>query len=226
MTDNIQPFVASTRRKRSFEEDLRSHAQDGSIRRVRSLGELPRGSAKQIQFMILSEKIREMQFEVSRLSRKVKEILEESELWSLRYSRRMVVLSNVMLGGWIFLLRFSRCFKEGSEVGNRGGWLVRWLLPSASDKIPLSAVLVSAFLEGFQGATIFLISALLHLRQSSWKRNVAFGLSTSYSIYLAYSSDLNPRASNYFNVFFNVLFLLCRYYYLHGLLVFNNMRIL
>jgi hypothetical protein len=60
-----------------------------------------------------------------------------------------------------------------------------------------------------------------------WRRNLSFVLSCAYSIWLAVSGPrTNPRAANYFNVFFNILYVVARYYYLHGLLVFHSMRIL
>jgi hypothetical protein len=53
-----------------------------------------------------------MQFEVSRLNRKIKEYEEDSEQWTLRYSRRAVIFSNVALGCWIFLLKFMSTLRK------------------------------------------------------------------------------------------------------------------
>ena len=238
------------------------------------------------ELAMVTEKLREMQYEVSRLHRKIREYEEDMEQWSLRYSRRVVILSNIALGGWIFLLQFM----EGMRSRNvRDSWINRLFIPSgvfaaaraargaasiggaaaaglggaaaaaagnsaaaaaaakagvsaaalsaaasaaaaaaAKSATPLSAVLISGFLTGVQSSLPFLLSAVLQVRTQSWKRNTGFLLSTAYSLYLVIMRRKNfrPAAANYINILANLFYVAARYYFLHGLLVFNSMRIL
>jgi hypothetical protein len=99
---------------------------------------------------------------------------------------------------------------------------------SSSVSIPLSAVLISGLLSGVSASLPFLVSGGLQTRTSSWKRNAGFLLSTLYSLYLLLMRrrDVRPLAANLLNILANLVYVAARYYFLHGLLVFNSMRIL
>ena len=252
------------------------------------------------ELAMVTEKLREMAYEVSRLHRKIKEYEEESEQWSLRYSRRLVILSNLALGGWIFLLQLMDGIKARAVVDS---WLNRLFIPSSvfaasaaatsaavgagsaataaaaaalakqtgvslsmatsiataaaakaagvaggaaggalggaaamgaaaagasSSAAPLSAVLISGFLTGVQSSLWFLLSAALQMKSQGWKRNTGFALSTSYSLFLILfrRGQFRPASANVVNILANLVYIAARYYFLHGLLVFNSMRIL
>jgi len=98
----------------------------------------------------------------------------------------------------------------------------------ASGSTPLSAVLISGLLSGVSASLPFLLSTGLQMRTSSWKRNAGFLLSTLYSLYLLLlrRRDVRPPAANLINIIANLFYVAARYYFLHGLLVFNSMRIL
>jgi hypothetical protein len=206
-----------------------SHHYDGQPRRRRA------------EIAMVTDKLRDMQYEIGRLSRKIKEYEEDTEQWSLRYSRRIVILSNVSLGVWIFLLQFLDGIRTRSVQDT---WLTRMFIPrgvlsmakaasptsasAAANSLPLSGVLISGFLTGVQSSILFLLSAGLQNRSQSWSRNTGFLLSTGYSLYLLLlrRKDVRPHVGNWFNVVSNFIYLVTRYYFLHGLLVFNSMRIL
>lgn len=65
-----------------------------------------------VKVAILSDKIKEMQFELSQLNRKFREFEEENEQWSLRYSRRLVIAFNGILGLWIFTIRLFKALNQ------------------------------------------------------------------------------------------------------------------
>jgi len=182
------------------------------------------GKRKRLQSALISERLKELQYEVSRLNRKVREFEEEDEHWSLRYTRRGVIFSNVMLGCWIFILRFLRQFRKREKMT---GLLAQMFIPPTEEgSAPLSVVLISSILQGGQSALPFCISAVLHLRPVSWRRNSGFALSTGYSALLAATTYKQPRMPLTVNAVLNLCYLFARYYYLHGLLSFNDMRIL
>lgn len=224
------------------------------------------------ELQIVNDKLREMSLEVSRLHRQMKEYnsaYEEGLPWFLRYTKRAVILSNLFLGTWIFLLKFFEAVRNRDV---KQGLLAKWFIPptpellSASEtapattlnnatfatptmitdhmtttataanparngltsmigSVPLSHVLISGFLQGFQSSFFFYSSSYLFLRSNAWKRNMGFFISTLYSSYLIFCK-FRPRTANWLNIGFNVLYICARYYYLHGLLVFNDMRIL
>lgn len=192
---------------------------------------------------MVTDKLRDMQYEIGRLSRKIKEYEEDTEQWSLRYSRRIVILSNISLGIWIFLLQFLDGIRTRSV---RNSTLAQLFIPrnvlaaaaaaganaaaktTSNAGLPLSAVLISGLLTGVQSSLIFFLSAGLQIRTQSWKRNTGFILSTFYSLYLVLlrRQEFRPHVTNYFNIVANLFYVAARYYFLHGLLVFNAMRIL
>jgi hypothetical protein len=228
-------------------------------------------AAQSLQLNAVTERLFELQFEVNRLNHKVRAWDVESSQWSVRYTKRMVLLSNVLLGGWVFALRFVQSLRRRGAAGSSRhstSWLSALFLSSArssssnsssnalssstshlariaSDltratpatlaaaaaaassrsRAPLSVLLLSAVFEGLQSSILFFIAAGLHLRAQAWKRNLAFGLSAGSSLLLLSQAD-SPRASSYLNLFINVLYTIARYYHLHGLWVFGNMRLL
>lgn len=169
---------------------------------------------------------------------------EDAEQWSLRYSRRIVILSNLSLGVWIFLLQFlagvrtrtiadsalTRMFIPRSVIAVAAGAHAKKgaAAGAAAASLPLSGVLISGFLTGVQSSLLFLLSAGLQSRTQSWKRNLGFFLSTGYSLFLVLlrRRQFRPHISNWGNIVANIVYVAARYYFLHGLLVFNSMRIL
>jgi hypothetical protein len=208
----------------------------------------------------LRDRITELQYQLSALHRKMRQYEHESETWMLRYSRRLVVVSNLMLAISVFLLRFVSTFRDPKRAQN--GLLTRILRLSPSQtpavigggsgssglsasalssalssavsvaterrRLPLSRLLLMSLLHGFEWSLLFFVSLFLHLRPSHKKKNMAFLLSSFTSCVLLFRSQVteDPRAAHAFNVAINCIHFISRYYYLHGLIVYQTLRIL
>mmetsp|Transcript_2003 Transcript_2003/g.3647 ORF Transcript_2003/g.3647 Transcript_2003/m.3647 type:complete len:210 (+) Transcript_2003:25-654(+) len=178
------------------------------------------------QFSLITEKLTDLQFEVSRLSTKINEYDQES-IWTLRYSRRMVILADVILGWYVFITRFVDTVRQRMSAR---GFLGRLLVPRPPPNKgkSLSSFLLIGLAEGVQSSTLFFTSALLHTSLHRYKRNLGFLLSVGYSIYLGFFSTYgsNPIGAIYVSLFFNFFYVLCRYYYLNGLAAFRGIHFL
>jgi hypothetical protein len=75
-------------------------------------------SANPEQLSAIAEQLRGMRYEVSRLTLKIREYEEDSGHWVLRYSRRFVIISNVLLGTWMFFERFVQCVRRRSKLSD------------------------------------------------------------------------------------------------------------
>lgn len=167
--------------------------------------------------------LRQLQYEVSQLNRKVNSFEEESKQWSLRYSRRLCISSNFSLGIWIFLSKFSESLKNRYKLT---GILAKIALPASLKKSNILLVyIISAVIVGVRSCAIFFASTILFTRSKNVSRNLGFILSTGYSAYLASIKKFSPWA-NYSNIFLNVAFAFARYYHLHGLPAFNHLQFL
>jgi hypothetical protein len=169
----------------------------------------PRGSESELA--MLTEKLREMQYEMSRLHRKLRERDADAEQWSVRYGRRAVLACQALLTCSSFLLQFGETLSTKSVASS---WLHRIFIPphiysmgnhataaaaasqvaavagsvaaaakarSGRQQVPLSAVLLSGCLSGFMAAFPFALSFALQLRGQAWPRNVGSLVSGGYS---------------------------------------------
>lgn len=166
----------------------------------------------------LHDKLRELQLVVSRLHRQLHEREEEHNKLSLLLSRRMTILSNILLTLWTFFARAVACFRERARVGGALGLVVPTQVRQSN---ALGALLLEAALCGVQNSAPFALASWFLSRRQGWKRNWGFGISTVYSMYLAVADNYLPWM-NYISIFFNITYLVCRYYFLHGLLSFHD----
>jgi hypothetical protein len=167
--------------------------------------------------------LRQLQYEVSQLNRKLHSFEQESKTWSLRYSRRLVILSNLLLAFWLFMAKFLASIRHRERAS---GLLARILMPRIDRKSnALLMFVASAFIAGLKSCWVFCLSAYLVTSRPNWRRNVGCSLSTLYSIYLAFVPQFMPW-SNYVNVFLNVTHLFARYFQLHGLPAFDHLTFL
>eukprot|EP01089_Gocevia_fonbrunei_P001231 TRINITY_DN11149_c0_g1_i1.p2 TRINITY_DN11149_c0_g1~~TRINITY_DN11149_c0_g1_i1.p2 ORF type:complete len:115 (-),score=23.31 TRINITY_DN11149_c0_g1_i1:531-875(-) len=67
------------------------------------------------QQAILEQEVADLKVSFKRFEQKVKRFEAENNKWSVRYSRRIAVFSNLGLSLWIFFNRFSHHVK-GNEV--------------------------------------------------------------------------------------------------------------
>jgi hypothetical protein len=254
-----------------------------------SLSGLPKSNgqprAERSELAMLTEKLREMQYEVSRLHRKLRERDQDAEQWSVRYARRAVLACQALLACTAFLMQFgeglrrrrvdntalhrlfipSNVYEQAAAAAGSaakaaakaakaaaGGPSGAAAVAAAAAKAaalrrshtPLSAVLLSGCLTGLVSALPFALSFALQLRNQAAPRNIASLLSVAYSIGLlllsrrassspssSSSSSMplahaRPPLAHVVNVAANTAYVAARYYFLHGLLVFNSMRML
>lgn len=72
----------------------------------------------------------------------------------------------------------------------------------------------------------FLLSAVAYTRRTAWARNIGFLVSSGYSFYLAVvRTPPLGRKTNVANILLNVAHVIARYYFLHGLLSFRDLRV-
>ncbi len=177
-----------------------------------------------IEYRFLSEKLRDLQFELSSLSQNLREKHSDQERKAVRYLRRSVISSNCLLAGWVFLIEFVRAFRRRKI---HRGIFGRIFVPVFSSN-SLSSVLVSAVLYGIQHSAPYTFSIILNLRPAAWQRNFSFLFSVFYSIFLMAlpSFSYYPRVPLAINTILNILYIGARYHYLHGLGSFASLRIL
>jgi len=70
----------------------------------------------------------------------------------------------------------------------------------------LNKILYDGYMKAITKSWVFFFGALLSTRNVSWKRYAGLGLTTSYSLFLAISSNFLPW-TNYFNIFSNLLYI-------------------
>jgi len=119
--------------------------------------------------------------------------------WGIRYSRRMAVMSNMLLGLWIFWSRFLTHIQKKNILGVI-------VPPLKQEHHPLNKLLYEGFMKAISKSWVFFAGAMLITRSVSWKRHIGLGLTTSYSLYLAIFSHFLPW-TNYFNMFSNLLYI-------------------
>lgn len=223
------------------------------LRRVQSATDfknLPRRVRTQVELAAIGERLRDMQLEVSRLNQKVREYEEDSSHWMLRYTRRSVILCNWILGIWSFFVRFAQCIRRRARLSDSmlgrlfepggpssSGSRLSWRSSASSSAAAAAAasapqqtvasVFLAGFLESVQASSPFFMSVALQMGTAqSWRRNTGFLISVGYSIFQLWSRDPPLPLIHYFNVVVNVLYLLARYYFLHGLLSFSDVQML
>lgn len=91
-------------------------------------------------------------------------------MWSLRYSRRVTILSNTLLACHIFFARFGQFFRERAKVLARAR--ARALLQGASvpplTSSPLSTLLITAVIDGLRRSWSCILHSKSTLHTSNW----------------------------------------------------------
>jgi len=149
--------------------------------------------------------LRSLQRDVASLKRKVAAFEEETNRnrWGIRYSRRMAIMSNLLLGLWIFWSRFLK-HVQNQKKSRLLGVIVPPL--KQQEQHSLNKLLYEGYMKAISKSWVFFVGALLITRSVSWKRHVGLALTTSYSLYLAIFSHFLPW-TNYFNMFSNLLYI-------------------
>jgi len=151
----------------------------------------------------LELQIRTLQREIHSLNKKVSAFEEETNRnrWGIRYSRRMAIMSNLLLGLWIFWSRFLKHVQKQKKTRLLGVVMIPPLKQNSLNKI-----LYEGYMKAISKSWVFFLGSLLLTRTSPWKRYFGLGLTTTYSLYLAIFSNFLPW-TNYFNMFSNLLYI-------------------
>jgi len=159
----------------------------------------------------LDIQLRNLQNEVALLKRKLMQFEEETNRnrWAIRYSRRMAIMSNLLLGLWIFWSRFLKQIQKQKKSRLLGAIgmvpVVSPLGNNSKQQNSLNAILYEGYMKAISKSWVFMFAALLLTRRDAWKRNMGLALSSWYSLYCAIFSHYLPW-TNYFNLFANLLY--------------------
>lgn len=153
----------------------------------------------------LENQVRSLQSELATLKRKMSVFEDDTNRnrWGIRYSRRMAIMSNLMLGLWIFWSKFMKHVQTQKKSRLLG------VVMGTKKQTPLhslNSILYEAVMKATKKSWIFFFAAFLLTRHVDWKRHFGLTISTSYSLYLAMFSHFLPW-TNYFNMFANLLYI-------------------
>ena len=208
----------------------RGKKREANLRRVRSENAANKLSQKieeevlnqRAELKIITAQVLRLQYELSRLHQKNRDMFEE-HIWSLRYGRRLVILSNLLLGFWFLAFRIAQAFRTRSI---RTSHMSRMLIPERKAP-PLSVILTSGVLDGVQSSLCCFTCVFLQwTATTALKRNSGFVLSSLYSLLIEASWKDFPPMLNRINLLANVIYIFARYWFLHGLLSFREFRFL
>jgi hypothetical protein len=226
------PGVKSVTVSSNHSPHSHSHVHSHSLSRIPTASALPslvcplctHSMVFSSEYRLLSEKLRDLQYELSQLSQDLREIYSDSETKTVRYLRRSVISSASFLSVWVLLIEFLRAFRHRRIHRGLFGQIFVPVFKSNS----LASVLVSSLLYGIQYSSPFVLSVILALRPSYWQRNLSFLFSVSYSILLYFHPYFSsyPKIPLLLNILLNILYIGARYHYLHGLRSFASLRIL
>jgi hypothetical protein len=188
---------------------------------------------------LLTSKYRELELEVSRLNALFNEkSSNSSEVWSIRYSRRLVLICNLLLALQLFIETIIHTFKHRNKLFHHkyahlaeklfiNSYQLQQFSPYQKNKpVPLSLIVMISIFRASLNSFIFILSFLLYSRTTAFQRNFGLLASINYSLYLLLFHRYKPRFLLILNILANCVCAVLRYYYLHGLLVFNALRIL
>ena len=147
--------------------------------------------------------------------------------WDHRYSKRMAVMANLLLGVWTFWYHFIKCARRRKASIIQVRTRVRYPpLPSRSRTHSRSLtralsqammagkayedrnfhwLLRDGYVEGIKNGWIFFFFSFLLTRPLAWARWLGIASSISWSLYLAIFGKFLPW-TNYFNVLANLLY--------------------
>jgi len=159
----------------------------------------------------LEHQIRVLHREIVTLKKKLHIFEEETNRnsWGIRYARRMAIMSNLLLGIWVFWSRLVKHFQKQKKTSLLGVMVppFKSMNRSISQSTSiLNKLLYEGYMKAISKSWVFFAGALLLTRNVSWKRYAGLGLTTSYSLFLAISSNFLPW-TNYFNIFSNLLYI-------------------
>eukprot|EP01124_Arcella_intermedia_P012469 TRINITY_DN18807_c0_g1_i1.p1 TRINITY_DN18807_c0_g1~~TRINITY_DN18807_c0_g1_i1.p1 ORF type:complete len:226 (+),score=44.53 TRINITY_DN18807_c0_g1_i1:44-721(+) len=178
-------------------EGVRNGSDDVRFVRSRSTTTLDSHSKES-----LLTRIQQLEKTVNELKWRIEAMEEDVGLrtrWGVRYSRRMAIVANVLLGLWNFWGHLSHLLKK------RRRHIMTFMLVSPSNKIHenLDSVIYEVLRKASLRSSIFFICSFLLYSKFSWKRILGLIFSTFAALYM---SPNHTQLGNYFTVFANLLY--------------------
>eukprot|EP01091_Cochliopodium_minus_P021173 TRINITY_DN9584_c0_g1_i1.p1 TRINITY_DN9584_c0_g1~~TRINITY_DN9584_c0_g1_i1.p1 ORF type:complete len:297 (-),score=54.26 TRINITY_DN9584_c0_g1_i1:139-1029(-) len=164
----------------------------------------------------LERQVRRLQRDVNFLYNKLNTFEEVNARWGLRYTRRMAIMSNLVMGVWVFV------WKSFSFLRNKRGEIVKaalniptlnvatWVWRNVKNENARD-LLYDAYMQGMKTSFLFFLFSLLLTRKRSWNRIVATCGSLFYSVFLIVNPSTIglPWTTNFFNIICERSFVRC-----------------
>jgi hypothetical protein len=123
--------------------------------------------------------------ELSALRVKMTAVEENKSRWGVKYSRRIAILANLLLGVWLFWSHFLQF------VQRRKGKLLQNMVMRPGVQDTLNSVLWQAWWRALNASWAYFVSMALLTSNTSWKRSVGLLLSSLTSLYFALHTQLH-----------------------------------
>jgi len=206
LSTNSNAFYAESTKHRQLENDedaALAQANQNNLPKSKSTSSLVTLSdeALYLTFTQLDQRNKTLARELSALKHRLEGLEKDmgKSKWGLRYSRRMAVIANLLVGIWIFWRRLLwYAFKKKKDKKARLSMVVR------KPETFLQTYLKEAYIYAIGQAWIFFMTTLLLLSKDEWKRQAGLVISSGASIFMAYKSQF--LGSNYFNLVANLLY--------------------
>jgi hypothetical protein len=122
--------------------------------------------------------------------------------WGVRYSRRMAILANILIGLWRFLEVFLDLLQK------RRRQIMHSLLSRKADKLNenINKVFQMSYMSGIRRSVGYLLCALLLYSKYPWKRSMGLFLSSAMSLWYVYWEPHQVQLAHYITLFANILY--------------------
>eukprot|EP01132_Coremiostelium_polycephalum_P003314 gene3314-4153_t len=155
---------------------------------------------------LLALKLESLSLELENLKRRVLEMENDQgrSAWAIKYCRRVLITSNLLLGVWVSISRILMYISKQKKSR-----LLNVVVPGLGQHEPRNRIalfLLEAISNAARKSWIFFVSSFLLARSTAWKRQLGLSLCTLYSLYLAFFPQYLPW-TNYFNVFTSLLYI-------------------
>lgn len=160
------------------------------------------------------KELKSIKKQMHELRNEVRGVVEESYQWILKYSRRIVILNNILLAVYIVLHRFLELFSNNSrqwikQIFNPFSWTKKSRRRNGEQLTKLLIMLI--WKETLRCAVLGFSSYWLTKRENS-KKSMACIISFLSHLHTVLFSDISPWTL-YFNVFALVMYNVTRYYH-------------
>mmetsp|Transcript_1116 Transcript_1116/g.1939 ORF Transcript_1116/g.1939 Transcript_1116/m.1939 type:complete len:163 (+) Transcript_1116:17-505(+) len=153
----------------------------------------------------LLQEVLNLRQDVARLANRLS---KDQSRWTLRHTESISLLSNVLVGCWVFLSRYELFIRKSNRV--RGYNSGTFTPPALKGPEGFLTVVHAAYVHGILRSWPFFLSSFLLASSSNWKRFFGYALSTGYSLFLAFRSTYMPWVYH-FNIFCIFLYFLSLY---------------